>query len=235
MPLDQDRNRVGGPVFRRCHDPIVIEQILRSDAFDAPIPYFPRSFLRRSVRDLLAPSRDVYFVIAELHGEYAGFTLGHTLGPTLWRKFARAQLARHPFAIGWIVFRLKALRPLQWKLGGWLRRTRSLAADVSPNLTGILTVPKIDRPFAWSAERPDIGQVDQLFVRSRFRGLGLAPQLLRHLTAEMARQKVTLIEAHVDADNYSSLRAFLKAGYEAFQATGGDFYVCHRPLGESRT
>ena len=55
-------------LVRRTHDPALIERILRADSFDAPIPYFPR-FLRRAVRELLAPSSDVYFIVAEVDGE----------------------------------------------------------------------------------------------------------------------------------------------------------------------
>lgn len=232
MPLDQDGIRVEGPVMRRCQDPVLIEKILHDDYFDAPIPYFSGALIRRA-RDLLASSPDVYFVTAEVRGEYAGFVFGHTLGQSMWRNFARAHLARHPFAIAWLVFRLKVLRPLQQKLGHWLRWKGPAAEDVAANVQA-LRVPRLDRPFAWSAGRPNTGQVDLLFVRDSFWGLGLAPQLLGHTAAEMARQGVTLIEAHVDPWNYASLRAFLKAGWEVYQTTGGDFYVCYHPLGESR-
>ena len=214
-------------VVRRTHDPALIERILLSDSFDAPIPYFPRRFLRSAVRDLLAPSSDVYFIVAELDGEYAGFVLAHTLGPTIWRKFARTQVWRHPLAIAWLMARLKT-RPLGWTLRRWLRRRPAPVALAQPPATLVPGVVEMDRPFAWSPERPDIGQLDQFFVPLRFRGLGLAPQLLRQTMKEMAVGGVSMIEAHVDETNEASLRAFLSAGWEAFRASGGDFYVACR-------
>ena len=211
-------------VVRRTHDAALIERILLADSFDAPIPYFPRRFLRSAVRDLLAPSPDVYFIVAEVDGEYAGFVLAHTLGPTIWRKFARTQIWKHPLAIAWLVMRLKA-RPLTWMLQRWLRARPAPVAGSAEPLNLVPGVVEVDRPFAWSPERPDLGQLDQFFVRARFRGLGLAPRLLRETMKEMAAGQVSMIEAHVDETNEASLRAFVSAGWEAFRASGGDFYV----------
>ena len=92
-----------------------------------------------------------------------------------------------------------------------------------------MSLPRRDGPFAWSPERPDISHVDLLVVREAYRGRGLAPRLLRRLSEEMGKQGVTLIEAHIDADNYPSLQAFLKAGWDVSRTAGGDFYVCCRP------
>ncbi len=219
------------PDFHRCHDPVVIEEILWRDSFGVPMPYFPRSVLRTAARELLAVSPDVYFVIAETQGQYCGFALGQTVGPTMWRKFAAAHLARHPFAILWMVVRLKLLLPLQWRANRWLSRRRLVATDGIP--ATVPGIPKLDHPFAWTTSgetnRAEIGQVDELFVCDTCRGKGIGPGLLTYLAWEMARGKVTLIEAHVDAGNLASLRAFQKAGWEAFLTAGGDYYVCHRP------
>jgi GNAT superfamily N-acetyltransferase len=216
---------VSETVIRRTHDPALIERILREDSFDAPIPYFPRRFLRRAVRELLAPSSAVYFVVAEVDGEYAGFVLAHTLGPSIWRKFARAQFRRHPIAIASIAIKLKA-RSLQWKLR---RAVRKIRQESVVNTQHRINLPpgvrQMDGPFAWSPERPDIAQLDQFFVRAPFRGRGLASQLLQQTAVEMTAGKVAMIEAHVDDTNEPSLRAFVGAGWEAFRTAGGDFYV----------
>jgi RimJ/RimL family protein N-acetyltransferase len=95
-------------------------------------------------------------------------------------------------------------------------------------------VATLDRPFAWSAPGPDIGQLDQFFVCQEFRGMGLAAKLLRRVTSDMAENNVAMVEAHVDADNEASLRAFLRAGWEGFRASGGDFYVRYRFDGVAR-
>jgi len=216
-------------VFYRTHDRGVIERILRADAFDAPIPYFSDALLRSAVDGLLAPSPDVYFLVAEVRGEYAGFALTHLLGPTLWRKFAREQVAKHPFGIGWLTIRLKVIRPLLWKMNRWAARARKPAAQPPRDVPSPPSVRRVDRPFAWSAPSPDIGQLDQIFVRADFRGRDIAPGLLEQLKLEMAERPFTLVEAHVDATNRASLRAFLKAGWEAYETSGGDYYVCWRP------
>jgi hypothetical protein len=214
-------------VVRRTHDADEIERVLRSDAFDAPIPYFTDALLRTAVRTLLAPSAEVYFVVAEMDGSYAGFAFGHTLGPTFWRSFARRHVLRHPFALATLTFRLKIARPIRQRLA----RARS-----SPS-TSLLTassqedtlVPRVERPFDWSASRPDIGQLDQLFVSRSCRGSGVGSRLLGMVTSEMSREHVTLIEAHVDGGNVASLKAFLKAGWTAVQMRDGDYYLSYRP------
>jgi GNAT superfamily N-acetyltransferase len=215
--------------FRRTHDAALIERTLRRDAFDAPIPYLTPGLLRVAVRSLLAPSPDVYFVVAEVDGAYAGFVLAHTLGPRFWRRFAREQLAAHPIAMARTVVSLK-FRPLLAEL----RRLRPKSSTPTGGATppsptvglpdGIVT---LDRPFGWSDPRPDIGQLDQFFVVPDYRGRGVAAGLLRTTTAEMERSQVSMVEAHVDADNVPSLRAFIRAGWTAYRMAGGDFYVCY--------
>ncbi len=165
----------------------------------------------------------------QVQGEYAGFVLTHLLGPTLWRKFAREQFAKHPFGIVWVTIRLKVVRPLLWKIKRWLALTRNSTTPLPVEMDSAPSVRKVDRPFAWSAAGPDIGQLDQIFVRTAFRGRDIAPRMLEQLKLEMADRPVTLVEAHVDATNRASLRSFLKAGWEAYQTSGGDYYVCWRP------
>lgn len=227
-------SQAGEVVFYRTHDHTLIERILRVDSFDAPIPYLSDAQLRRAVRDFLAPSPDVYFLVAELGRDYAGFLLAHMLGPTLWRKFARDQFPKHPIGIAWLTIRLKVVRPLRWKINRWLARPRGSSAATRRQTNSVSSVPKIDRPFAWSSARPDIGQLDQIFVRNAFRGQDIAPRLLEQLKFEMAGRHVTLVEAHIDAGNHASLRAFLKAGWEACETSGGDYYVSWRPSLEYR-
>jgi GNAT superfamily N-acetyltransferase len=193
------------------------------DYYDAPIRYFPVPFLRRAVRDLLAPSLDVYFVTGELRGQFAGFVFGHTLGQHLWRRFALNNFARHPLSITWLLIQLRCLVPLRQRLARW-RRTSGPAKDLRP-VRAMPTIRMLAHPFQWSPEQRDIGHIDMVFIRDEFRGLGLASQLIGFTTTEMARSGVAVVEAHVDVDNPASLRAFHKAGWEVFQTTGGDFFV----------
>jgi hypothetical protein len=55
------------------------------------------------------------------------------------------------------------------------------------------------------------------------------------VTSEMARQDVTLVEAHVDEGNLASLKAFLKAGWTAVQTRDGDYYLSYRPATSGST
>ena len=216
-------------IVQRCHDATAIERILVRDAFDEPIPYFPRGFLRYTTRVFLATSPRVYVITAELDGQYAGFALGQTYGPDMWRRFARQQLMRHPLSIARVVWQLKVVRPLGRKLRRRTHRRRSDEERPQVTPATALDVPRIDRPFAWSIGRPDTGQVDQLFVPAERRGHGLAQALLRRMASEMGRDGISLLEAHVDAWNEPSLRAFLNAGFQAWRTSGGDFYVSCDP------
>lgn len=214
----------GRPVARRTRDPEEIERILRQDAIDAPTPYFSRRLLRTAVRSLLASSPDVFFVTADVQGRYAGFVFSHALGPGMWRDFARRHVFRHPVALGMLMMRLHVLVPLRRKLAQ--QRGSPLGGRTSERTKGIpVSVPKSDKVFAWSRGKGRVGQVDMLFVRDDYRGLGVAPEMLHCVIREMAGRDVTLAEAHVDPGNYSSLRAFLKAGWTGIEMSDGDFYV----------
>ena len=208
----------------RSHDPATIERILAADGFDEPFPSFTRRLLRHAVRTLLAPAPRIYFIVAEVNGQYAGFAFGHTLGPGLWRQFAREHLTRYPLALAYVVVRLKVVRPATRRLHRIVGRLRSAAPAAEE--PGGSQVETMSAPFAWSSERPNTGQVDLFFVRPECRGVGVGPRVLRCMTDEMAADGVTLIEAHADPGNMASVRAFLKAGFEGYRATGGDFYLC---------
>src|SRR5690348_13607638 len=95
---------------RRIRDAEYIERVLRQDAFDEPIPFFPPRLLRHAVRDFLAPDERAYFVVAEVDGRYAGFVFAHALGVGLWRGFARNAIGRYPLAVATVVLRLMLRR-----------------------------------------------------------------------------------------------------------------------------
>jgi GNAT superfamily N-acetyltransferase len=212
------------PVARRTRDPEEIEGILRRDAIDAPTPYFTARLLRTAVRDLLASSPDVFFVTAHVQERYAGFVFSHALGPTMWRDFARRHALSHPIDLGLMMARLYLLVPLRRRFA---RQTRRSDQDRTFERTqgAPIAVPRSDTAFAWSRGNVRVGQVDMLFVRGDFRGLGVAPEMLRCVVRAMADRGVTRAEAHVDPGNYASLRAFLKAGWTGMEMSGGDFHV----------
>jgi GNAT superfamily N-acetyltransferase len=204
-----------------------MENILRRDGFGAPFDCFSSALFRTAVRDFLGTARDVYFIVAEWRGDYAGFALGHTLGPWMWRHFAKSYFIRHPLGMAWLVLRLKVIRPIRESVGA--KRTSSIE---TPNLSSASDsiVRPLNRPFAWTYDHSNRGQVDQLFVREAYRGKGIASEILKHLVGEMAPGGVRLIEAHVDSTNLASLHAFQRAGWDAFRASEGDFLVRWLPM-----
>ena len=212
--------------LRRCRDPVVIEKFLRSDYYDRPIRHFPAPLIR-SAADWFAKCESIYFITAEADGQHAGFVFGHIFGSSLWREFVRQERFRHPLALAWVGVRSQVWPPLQ----RFAKRLspRKGAAPVSGGRQGsrTLEVPRLDRPFAWSADDPSIGRIPMLAVRKDFRGRRLAPRLISRVAAEMASGGVTRIEAHVDPDNIAAVRAYLKARWEVFRAATNDFYVCY--------
>ncbi len=208
-----------------CRDPGLIETILTDDYFDAPVCYFPTALIRTAAQDWFCATPGIYLVTAEADGHYAGFVFGHTLGPGLWRQFARRQVQRHFGALSWVWFQTQVWQPLRGRFAKWTR-----PAEIrEPAPLWVEDLPRLRRPFQWSPPRPGLGYVDLLFVRPAFRGRGLAPRLLQRLGHEMRNRGVEAIESHVDAANYVSLTAFRKAGWQAFRTTDGAFHLHHRP------
>jgi GNAT superfamily N-acetyltransferase len=207
--------------LRRCRNPALIEHLLSEHYFDAPICYFPRSLIRTLARGWFATSAEIYLITAEMQGQCAGFLFGHTLGPGLWRRFAREQWRRHFFALLWVAVTMRVLRPLRKRLRP---RCASPLAHGPAAQVRALDLPQLDHPFRWSPHRPDLGCTELIFVREEFRGHGLAPRLYRFLAEEMRCRGVRIIEGHIDAYNYASVRANLKSGWEIFQTTGNGLY-----------
>ena len=95
----------------RCRDPEVLERILVDDFYEEPIRYFPASLKRAVARGFFATSENIVFLTAQVDGERAGVVFGHTLGQTLWRKFARANCHRFGLVLAWVVFQQRVLKP----------------------------------------------------------------------------------------------------------------------------
>jgi GNAT superfamily N-acetyltransferase len=213
----------------RCRDPLLIEMILREDYYDAPICYFPRSLIQAAARGWFAHSSEIEFVIAEVGGQYAGFAFGHNLGPTFWKKFARAHAARHALGLAWVLLQIRGPSFLR------KRRQSQIRLEITPRITddvvrrlAAMKLERRDHTFSWSPESPEIGQIDLLLVREEFRGRGIASLLLQKIGENMAVRGVKRLEAHIDANNYSSVRSFQKGGFEVVRMSGGDHYAYRR-------
>jgi GNAT superfamily N-acetyltransferase len=210
----------------RCRDPQLIETILREDYYDAPVCYFPRSLIQATAHGWFAHSSQIEFVIAEIGGQYAGFAFGHNLGPTFWKKFARAHAARHALGLAWVLLQLRGPSVLRKRRQSQIRlEIAPRSADDVVHRRADMRLERRDHKFDWSPESPEVGQIDLLLVRKEFRGRGIASRLLHKIGENMAVRGVRRIEAHIDADNYNSIRSFQKAGFEVVQMSGGDHYA----------
>jgi hypothetical protein len=210
---------------QRCRDPWYIEQILSEDYFDDPVRRFPTRLIHAIAHEWFAASDQIVLMTVEVEGEHAGFVFAHRIGPQLWRQWAREQFPRHALTLAWAWVRCRLLPAVTQ----WQRRQQAPAVPNGRMPEWAAQLPRLGRAFRWSSDRAHTGYLDLLLVREPFRGRNLAPVLLRGLCQEMANQGVTLIESHVDPHNYASLRAFLKAGWEAFRADRNDWYLRYRP------
>jgi GNAT superfamily N-acetyltransferase len=206
---------------RRCRDPQFIADVLERDYFDAPIRFFPKSLIR-AASDFVAASPRSYFLVADVDGSYAGFVFAHTIGPSLWRRFALSHVMRYGPSLACAVWAQFVAAPLKSSAN---RDHPTSSATYTGGKAIPECVQQVDHPFRWSPHRPGRGQIDLLFVKAEFRGQGIAPRLLSATATEMADTGVTLIEAHVDPENIPSLRAFLSAGWEAYRTSESDFYL----------
>lgn len=215
----------GGPpppvVVRRSRDPEVIARILDKEYFDEPIRSFPAGLKRAFAAEWCAARDDVYFVTAEVEGRPAGFVFGHAMGDGLVKLFGRRN-PRHLPALVWTFLRLK------FAPGG--KGPTSEAASVPADTAKVeaefaaLGIPHLALPFAWSQDARD-ARIALLSVRPDYRGYGLARRLLDVAAEEMAAGGVNAVEAHIDPYNLSSVRAFLKSGYELRRMADKDFFA----------
>ncbi|HVF55986.1 MAG TPA: GNAT family N-acetyltransferase [Pyrinomonadaceae bacterium] len=212
----------------RCRDPELIEQVLRRDYFDDPIRYLPENTIRTLARSWFARRSEIYFITAEVDGAYAGFVFAHTMGPALWRLFAR----RHPLHIP-ALLRAKAKMRKPSTPESRPAHVPSDAAQVEKIEAEIaaLNLPVLPRPFAWAPADGRSGRIALLFTHSGFRGLGLAQHMLEGAARHMAASGVTCVEAHIDEYNISSVRAFMKAGWEVSRMSARDFWA-RKKVGE---
>ncbi|HEY3102081.1 MAG TPA: GNAT family N-acetyltransferase [Pyrinomonadaceae bacterium] len=86
-----------------------------------------------------------------------------------------------------------------------------------------LEISTVAQPFSWAPAGSGAGIIPLVFVRSDYRGAGLAVQLLEEVSREMFRDGASVVEAHIDLHNLSSVRAFCKAGFQVYLTTTEDF------------
>jgi ribosomal protein S18 acetylase RimI-like enzyme len=113
---------------------------------------------------------------------------------TLWEEYARA---------------IEALRQTRWKWG-W--------EDVEPRLAQaavfLAEVGAAPAGFAIaSRSRPDIGHVDDLYVRPAYRRRGVAVSILRELARAFRERGVEHISLDVDAANEAARTLYENLGF----------------------
>lgn len=203
---------------QRCRDPELIARILRRDYFDDPFPHLSNGAIRTFARDCAAPQNRMYLLTAEVDGSYAGFVFGHTLGPQFWRLFARAH-PRHLPALLWARARMKVSEKFP-------RRSAPVPPDAPGEIEAriaALGISSVPRPFAWAEGDGRTGIIPLVFVSAHYRGHGLAQRLLETAVKEMFAGGASCVEAHIDIQNLSSVRAFMKSGWEVCRMSTNDF------------
>ena len=96
--------------------------------------------------------------------------------------------------------------------------------DLEAQITA-LEIPSLSRPFTFAAAESATGNIPLVFVHPDHRGKGIAPSLLRRISEEMFHDGIKCVEAHIDLTNLSSVRAFLRAGFEVYRMTTNDFWA----------
>ncbi|MGI9067130.1 MAG: GNAT family N-acetyltransferase [Pyrinomonadaceae bacterium] len=216
-------NNCEGPVnISRCLDQELIATILRRDYFDDPVPHLSPRVIKTFARSWIASRSQVYLLTAEADGTYAGFVFGHTLGPRFWRRFA----THHPNLLPPLVWAsLKMKFAAKKKLSEAKTLPNPPAGDDLESEIAALEISTIPQPFAWAPEGSGAGLIPLLFVDPVHRGKGVASHLLNQLSDEMFRDGAKIVEAHIDLQNFSSVRAFLKAGFEVYRMATNDFWA----------
>jgi len=215
----RDEGDAPSVVVRRSRDADVIARILDREYSDEPIRSFPAGLKRAFAAGWCATRDDVYFVTAEVDGRPAGFVCGHAMGDGFVKLFGR----RNPKHLPALVLTFLRLR-----LGPKCPTPEAAAVPADTSRVeaefAALGIPNDARPFAWSRDERD-ARIALLFVGPEFRGHRLARRLLDATAEEMRASGVRAVEAHIDPYNISSVRAFLKSGYELRRMAGKDFFA----------
>ena len=202
----------------RCTDYERALMILQRDFQDAPVCFFSRGLAAALARSWTRPSDDIALLNAEIDGEYAGFVLVHARGPRFWRSV----VLEHP-------------RHAARFLVAWVRTRRGRHRGPDRASGPVVDLTALNVPFKWS-EKPGVAVVEFIFVRSEFRGRGVAKALLGEAERTMQRAAASVVEAHIDFLNFASVRAFQSAGWEVFRMSTGDYWAkkdLHLPNGKT--
>lgn len=210
-------NEAGQLRISRCRDPEAIEPMLSTDFYDLPVCCFPLRLVRSAAK-WLAHNDAVYFFVAESKEERAGYVFCHTLGPHLWRRFARANL----HLLLYIVYAI--IRKYTWRRqADLLSKYTHASPQCDPDRVSQLDLPSENIPFRWSPPDSRVAYIEMLYVSTRHRGQGIAASLLAVAASHMRCDGIRRLEAHIDGTNYSSLRAFLTAKWHIVRTTTMDF------------
>jgi ribosomal protein S18 acetylase RimI-like enzyme len=113
----------------------------------------------------------------------------------------------------------------KWKLGAAKTPPNTSAGDDFESEIEALEISNMPQPFEWAPEGSGAGLIPLLFVDPGHRGKGVAHHLLNRLSKEMFQDGAKVVEAHIDLHNFSSVRAFRKAGFEVYRMATNDFWA----------
>lgn len=200
----------------RCHNADVVLNFLKHEYYDSPVCFFPDRVLT-AASQWLVRLPEALVLVASCETQIAGFLFGHSLGPGLWRRFAKEHINLGPWFAQYAISRFLNRRSNRFD-------SRNLSGTVDEREPKVIVgLPATERPFEWTKPGSGTGYIDMVYVKPEFRGCGLAPALLRASETEMRNAGLQRIEAHIDQSNVPSVIAFLKTGWSVARARGGDF------------
>ena len=208
-----------GLTIERCRDPVVIESLLAEDYYDLPVSQFSKRLLSAAGR-WLALNDAVHFVTAVTSDKVAGYAFAHTLGPRLWWHFGFSS-----FTVFVELSRVYLKTRLVAKKASKEIGAKHPIVNQKPDSITTSQIESSHKPFAWTPPDNATAYVEMLYVRPDFRGQHVAKQLLRSAVGQMRGANVCRAEAHIDANNYASLKAFIGAGWQVQRTCDGDYFA----------
>lgn len=168
---------------------------------DPPLRDMPRFAAERAVwgwrkRD------DIFFLVATVEQQIAGFMLGQAVGAKPWRTLL-AQPLSLPFALAALL----------------RRRTQISLPAENPSPSPVVDYPEFDRasPVRRNWSGGEAGNVEFIFVDPRFRGQDIAGFLLGEFISRLQKARIPVALAYIAISNDRSVRAFAKAGWSIFR------------------
>ncbi len=198
----------------KCVNSEQIYRIIDQNYSDEPLRSFSNGVKRTFSKSWCLNKLEVCFLVAEIDGREAGFLIGHSLGPRIWRAFAKEHL-QHLVSIFYVLLRQRVKRKFRTEPQ---TTTHSISEDD-------LKLTNTNRPFPWQTSWGNGAILEFIMVYPEHRGQSIAPKLIQQFTKEMNLVGASYCEAHISPYNSASARAFIKSGWAVYRTKFGDIWA----------